>query len=233
LTIDPRDEMLRFLREHQPYPVREYFSKGAAAVSQFEDVLTTAGRSYHQIDSILEFACGYGRMTRFLVHQMPRHKITVSDIDARAVDFTARTFGVRGFYSVSDAKELRWAERYDAVLVVSLFSHLTLSVWTPWLKRLYELLNPKGLLLFTTHGLHAYKQLPPEAKALAKQACPGFWFSTFNETHGRLPTDYYGTAYVTDSFVREVVSTHDVGELVGFYAAKLNGFQDVYAIQRP
>jgi SAM-dependent methyltransferase len=232
LTIDPRDEMLRFLREHRANPLQEYFSSGATAVSDFEDMLDKAGRSYDQVDSLLEFACGYGRMTRFLVHRMPRHKITVSDIDVRAVDFTTRTFGVRGFYSTAEAKRLTWNARHDVIFIASLFSHLSRPFWESWLPRLVELLEPAGLLVFSTHGSYALSLLGAETTPCLEETVPGFWFTRSNETYGRLPTDYYGTAYVSDDYVRAFVSSHRLGEMVAFHPAKLWEFQDLYVLRK-
>ena len=74
---------------------------------------------------MLEFACGYGRNVRHLVRRFPRATITVSDIDGGAVAFASGRFGVCGRLSASEPEALLWDDRYDLIVVPSLFSHLS------------------------------------------------------------------------------------------------------------
>ena len=231
-TIDPRDEMYRFVHDHTAHPLRSYFASGEAMLSTLDDVLMETGRRYANVHSFLEFASGYGRFTRHLIQRMERSKITVADIDTGAVDFARQTFQVRGIYSVSTAETLTCYERYDVIFVASLFSHLSLTFWEPWLQRLYSLLLPGGLLIFSTHGAYALTQLGSGIKKSLEEPAPGFLFTKSNETHGRLSTEYYGTAYVSEEYVRSTVSSRRLGEVVGFRPTELWKFQDIYVVER-
>ncbi len=143
--------------------------------------------------------------------------------------FVRRKFAVDGFYSVTAAEDLVHDGRYDVIVVVSPFSHLSIEDWTPWLKRLYAMLNQDGVLLFSTLGAQDYSAVGGrafEAKA------EGFLYNPENETRGRLVGEHYGAAYVTEGYVEGVVSALPSARLLGYWPAALNHFQDVYVVQR-
>ncbi len=123
--IDERDEMYQFSAAHPSShtsdPVAEYFKIGEIIVDCLVDVLDDIDYNVNKIHSFLDFACGYGRSIRFLVHRIPKDKITVADVDKSAVDFCKNTFGVKGFYSVMDPEKLYHNDKYDIIYVVSLF----------------------------------------------------------------------------------------------------------------
>jgi SAM-dependent methyltransferase len=184
--------------------------------------------------SFLEFACGYGRFTRFLVRRLEPAKITVSDISRAAVDFQRRAFGVQGFYSTESAANLHHDRCYEVVFVASLFSHLSIAHWTPWLVRLYGLVAPGGLLIFSTHGNYTRDVVFGEGyRDQLETAAPGFTFLRTNETGGRLSTGYYGNTFVTSEFVRSQVRENGLGSLVGEYPNSLWGTQDCYVVSKP
>jgi SAM-dependent methyltransferase len=244
-VIDPRDEMYRFIAEHWDWPyhatlmadrayaLHGYLGSGDRHIRELEDVLAEAGRSLPQVSSLLEFACGHGRMTRFLVHRLDRSRITVSDINPSAVAFTCDTFGVQGFCSVEDPRDLRHNGRYEVIFVGSLFTHLSHAYWGAWLERLYSLLSDKGLLIFSTHGLRVLRDgiYRGEGKFQVETAADGFFFIQANETDGRLPTRYYGTSFVTESYVKGFVQANALGKLKSVHPAKLN-FQDIYVLEK-
>jgi cyclopropane fatty-acyl-phospholipid synthase-like methyltransferase len=211
---------------------RMYFQGGEWNAAEVEKVLRDHGISLRDAGSVLEFACGWGRVTRHLVHLVDPARITVSDIDHRAVDFVRSRLGVRGFPSTPTAAELEHAGRYDVIAVVSLFSHLALGDWGPWLRKLGELLAPDGVLLLSTLGMHAFAVNTSEADRPAfRTETDGFLFRAVNETGGRLDAAHYGVAYVDDAYVRRAAAEHFPGRFVAFCPRALNGFQDVYVLR--
>jgi hypothetical protein len=166
------------------------------------------------------------------VHRINPSKVTVSDTDRRAVDFVTKTFGVRGFYSSPRAEELTHDGAYDVIVVVSLFSHLPVQHWSPWLKSLNEMLNSRGFLVLSVLGRHAWDVNVSDADRKAFQVkAEGFLYGEENETRGRLSTDDYGVAYVSEQFVQGAVSESFAGGFVKACPRALNGFQDVYVLQ--
>jgi 2-polyprenyl-3-methyl-5-hydroxy-6-metoxy-1,4-benzoquinol methylase len=237
--IDAGDDLLHYSIEgasevHSSFRyfrgVQWYFNGGEWNAAEVEDVLRYAGHSLHDAGSVLEFACGYGRVTRHLVRRISPSRITVSDIDRAAVDFVKARFGVDGFYSASTPEQLVHDRRYDVIVVVSFFSHLPEDSWGPWLRRLHGMLEPDGLLLFTTLPLDAGGGEVAEADREGFQR--GFLFHVQNETRGRLDSEQYGTASVSPEYVEQAAAANFDGRLLKHCPREFNGVQDAYVLQR-
>lgn len=236
--ISPLDEMYRLWAEGQhdvPNLARiKYFQNGRAVVLDLARILEQQLFTPFPQKRLLDFASGYGKVTRFLVTLFDPGQITVSDIDPRAVDFIRATFHTRGFPSVTSPSDLHHTEEYDLVLVISLFSHLPLEACEAWLVKLYGLLSPGGILLFTTHGISVYQSLEPGVREEdVRRITQGFYYRKANETFGRLDVAEYGTAYVSDDYIKELICSCRLGRLCGFYPRGIDDFQDVYVVQRP
>jgi SAM-dependent methyltransferase len=226
--IHEEDEMYLFFTthpQHKDHPIQSYFESGEGMMHCLNEILLKAGTSFNQIDSFLEFACGYGRFTRHLIEKIDSKRVTVSDIYQKAVDFQKKAFGVRGFYSKTNPEELDIPGRYDVIFVASLFSHLPCKNWGRWINKLYSALNEGGLLIFSTHGTACMENaddIPEE----------GFLFLPISESNS-LSCDEYGTTYVTNDFVASVVK-RETGQDIEFMVEKfLWTYQDVYVVRRP
>ncbi len=199
-NIHPNDQMFNFIastRGNGAVAYSEYFTSGAQLLKILEQIVKWKFGSFERVGSLLDFASGYGRLTRFLVHAMPPDHIWVSDIQADAVTFQQAEFGVNGFVSASDPADLPCDRTFDCIFVASLFSHLPGTTLTAWLKKLYSLLRPGGLLAFSVND---ESRLPvgltmPES---------GFWFGKASEV-ASLDTEDYGTTFVTEANVRDAI----------------------------
>jgi SAM-dependent methyltransferase len=109
--------------------------------------------------SILDFACGYGRILRTLKAAFPEAELTACDINRDAVDFCARAFGATPIYSEEDPQKVALDGEFDLIWVGSLFTHLSGHRWTEFLDLLEPVLVPDGLLLFTTNGRNVQVEL--------------------------------------------------------------------------
>ena len=142
LEIDPRDEMLAFLMEiNQGDPDRAlflYFLSGLSIADTLGQLLLWRFGGWERVGSVLDFASGYGRVTRFLLRDLPPGKVWISDVYEGAVEFQSRRFGVHGLVSTLRPEDFSPAERFDAILVTSLFTHLREERFAGWLRRLEE-----------------------------------------------------------------------------------------------
>ena len=91
-------------------------------------------------------------MTRFLVREVPPERIWVADVYAGGVRFQEERFGVHGIVSTIRPEDFACAERFDAILVTSLFTHLPDERFVAWLRVLLGLLAPGGMLAFSAHS---------------------------------------------------------------------------------
>lgn len=199
--ISPDDDIFRFFANHPSSlnPIRDYLSDGWRTLCELHKILETVDRPLGRHTTFLEFACGFGRFSRHLAGALPPGALHVSDIVPGSVDFLREQLGVDGFYSTAAPEALRAPTRYDAIFVLSLFSHLPRSTWGRWLQSLYALLAPKGLLIFTTHGTRSAQ--------LAGISLPadGFAFFPTSESSA-LSGEEYGCTYTAPDFVHRTIA---------------------------
>ena len=174
--------------------------------------------------SVLDFAAGFGRATRFLAARLPAGAVAAAEIAPDAAAFHRDVLGVDGLVSTREPADFDAGRRFSAILAASLFSHLPRAAFDAWLARLYGLLEPGGFLLISTHG-------PELLGDPAADWSRGLVFRPESETR-RLSRDEYGTAYVTEGFVRE--SARRAGaephESVLAFPRGLCAHQDVYLV---
>lgn len=153
---------------------------------------------YDKLNTVLDFASGYGRLTRALVQKLPADRIHVADIYSDAIAWQVATFGVNGVISVPDPAQLNHHGQHDIVFVGSLFSHLPTELFHRWLARLYALVSPGGVLAFSVHD----ETFLPPGEAMDNSGLRYFR----NSESGSLDHDIYGMSYVTEAFVGKAIS---------------------------
>jgi SAM-dependent methyltransferase len=176
--------------------IRHYMRTGKEFLDSVDQIVKWRFGGFDRIGSFLDFACGYGRFTRFLVNKLPAERVWVSDISPAAVSFQEDQFHVHGVVSALQPDNVEFDRRFDCVFVLSLFSHLPEATFTPWLRKLFGLMNETGVLIFTVHDESMRPDLSmPES---------GFWFAENSEIDTISKRDY-GTTIVTEAFVRAAI----------------------------
>jgi SAM-dependent methyltransferase len=122
--------------------------------------------------SLLEFAAGYGCVSRHLRDVLPQADITACDIHDEAVRFIEDRFRVKAVSSTSDPDKLSLGRKFDIVFALSFFSHMPKESWTRWLRALARHTAPDGEIIFTTHGLRSVQFFPD-----CQLDADGFWFN--------------------------------------------------------
>ncbi|HEX2122189.1 MAG TPA: class I SAM-dependent methyltransferase [Thermoanaerobaculia bacterium] len=219
-AIDERDDMLDFAMQLFGYDrdaaLTSYFQNG---LEQFEIVKHIAAWRERPLRRMLDFASGYGRLTRFLVHEKLAEEITVSDILEGGMEFQARQFGVRAILSSALPENFAAPEKYDLIFVASLFTHLPPATFGPWLRRLAELLEPEGLLVFSVHD----ESIAPQ------KVGEGIDFAEHSESRVLDASDY-GSTWVTESYVRAQVAEIGTNFSCERLPRGLSDWQDLYVI---
>lgn len=229
LAIDARDEMLGFLVQNlegdRERALFGYFRSGLSIADSMLQILRWRFRDLSGI-RVLDFASGYGRITRFLLRDLAPEQVSVSDVYADGVRFQQERFGVHGIVSTVRPEDFRCGERFDAILVTSLFTHLPEERFIQWLRVLFGLLRPGGMVLFSTHDpglLEPCPEMPPS----------GLLFQEISES-GSLDTRDYGSTWVTEAFVRGAVARVDPSASVHRLERGLCNYQDLYvAVAEP
>ena len=200
-VIDPRDDIFHFFTRHPiaRNPVREYLSDGWRTLSELMLLMEQAGASLTDMKQVLEFAAGYGRFTRHLVKAIPG-RVTCADVLPGTVEFVRDEFGVEAFYSNHDPAEIAYPRQYDLVFVLSLFTHLPVRMWAPWLQSLARAVRPGGLLVVSVHN----EAVAPYLGVTFGD--DGTYFVASSESPS-IDGEVYGTTFTTREFVENSVMT--------------------------
>jgi len=228
LNIARDDDMFTFglgLSESAAITAVGYFREGMSMVDLIQKVAVWRFGDWGRVGSVLDFAAGYGRSTRFLVQHLPADHVTVSEIQRDALEFQERELRVKTLPSTSDPDALQSPDTFDVVFVASLFTHLPDSTFAKWLAKLWTLVAPGGVLVFSVHD---------EAINRAGVALEdGFAFIPMSEV-ASISVEEYGTTFTTEGYVRrrlEEAIGGDAGAAIRLPRA-LCFEQDVWVVPR-
>jgi SAM-dependent methyltransferase len=141
--VAPQDRMWEYNPE-------AYFAAGPAALRCIRLAMLASGRD--EFSSVLDFACGHGRVLRTLKAAFPDAAFTATDIIVRGVRFCAETFGATGVIANVNPAETELEGPFDLIWCGSLLTHVGADAWTATLELWDRTLGPGGLAVFTTHG---------------------------------------------------------------------------------
>ena len=227
-AICDQDEMYLFALANHGTPDRaciRYYFNGHRILDTVRQVLQWHFGELDRISSFLDFASGYGRFTRFLVQDIPPKNVWISDIYAQAVQFQIEQFGVQGIISTTYPQDYPIQQSFDGILACSFFSHLPEATFLTWLQKLYSLLSPQGILMFSVHDREL---LPPHFNISTSDIL----FIPNSESRS-LDVNEYGTSYVGESFVAQSLKTISQGEAVYSRIPQgICGYQDLYLVTR-
>ncbi|MHB1535742.1 MAG: class I SAM-dependent methyltransferase [Acidimicrobiales bacterium] len=142
----------------------------------------------------LDLGCGYGRVLRHLVVDLPSVHWTAADVDRSAVRFCRREFGVAGVVCSGVMNETRFPEApFDVVWMGSLLTHLPPAAAQDMWALLRANMHSGGLLALSTHGPACLDHIEDLVPNGSKQA-------------GRLSSDLAvsGVAYVRYPHYRRI-----------------------------
>lgn len=229
--IHPNDEMFHRViaiayKNNPDVAYFKYLESGKRTLDVVRQIADQVFGGFANIPSYLEFACGHGRFTRYLLQEMPAECITVSDIYPDAVSWHQETFGVRGFNSFPDPALVKEDRKHRMIVAGSLFSHFPDGLFGRWLHTLYDMLDEDGILVLS---LHSDRQLP-QGKSMEGKALQ---FYNFSESK-TLTHDIYGQSYVTDAYMLDQIRAVTGRANPDFALLKKTFYenQDVYVIGR-
>jgi SAM-dependent methyltransferase len=201
-----------------------YFESGKSSAEQAsaiykEHVARPPGR-------VLDFACGYGCVTRHLPGVLPGSKVFACDVLESCVTFVSKCLGFRTLQSSKIPEELVINKRFDLIIVLSLFSHLPERTFSRWLRQIVRLAAPGGIVLFTTHGRISAQQFgnPP-------LTADGFWHDPRKE-HPNLDASNYGLSICSREYCEVCIEEIKDVKLIDYREGFWWGHQDVYVLRK-
>lgn len=120
-------------------------------VSMYRDGLDFFCKSVaNEHAAILELACGPGNITKYVLNQRPKFKITATDLSANMLEL-AKANSPEAEFDLLDCRKIETLNRkFDAIICGFCLPYLTKSETTKLLKDAYATLNESGILYLST-----------------------------------------------------------------------------------
>jgi SAM-dependent methyltransferase len=203
-----------------------------AGATSFQRIMSIL---YHFFDrprpcKILDWGCGCGGVGRYFSGDQ-EFVYSGVDIDFDNIDWCTANIPDGGFVRVAPLPPTNFPENeFDAVIGISVLTHLNERVQLAWLEELSRILRPRGVAVLTVLGCQALaKENLSEDNSIISE---GFSFSKDQSSIGEIIGDqeYYGTAYHTFDYVaRRWAQFFDV---VAYIPAGLS-HQDIVVLRKP
>ena len=167
--------------------------------------------------SVLDFGCGWGRLTRYLARDVAPGRLYGCDPVQGILD-VGRADGVPAVLAVSDflPETLPFDERFDLGFAFSVFTHLSEEAHRHSLRALHRSLRPDGILVVTIRPpayLRESELMQPVLETLGPEpqralARAGYFFAPHAATPVHPQYDgrgeiHYGETVITMAYVHE------------------------------
>lgn len=210
----------------------ERFAMGGAMIfKNAEHLLRQLGHTWGDFPQILDWGCGAGRLTRYLVSDTSS-AVTGIDIDADNIAWCQATY-TRARFEVVPLRPPTSLEggRFNLVFGLSVLTHLQESDQFAWLAELHRLTIPGALLLLSVQGptQYAYNGFPPKTYREIQDV--GYLDLQRDNALDEVVSDkeYYRSAMQSRSYITERWGRFF--EIVGFFDA-IAGLQDFVVLRR-
>jgi SAM-dependent methyltransferase len=123
-------------------------------VMNLKRYLAAAGVSWESLRSILDFGCGSGRLLVGWHLDDPGRSLSGCDINSQLVGWARSSLpGSLAFHQISKEPPTAFRDgSFDFISVVSVFTHSSFPLQERWVRELWRILKPGGILLATLHG---------------------------------------------------------------------------------
>jgi len=208
------------------------------------------GLDLRQPANVLDFGCGVGRQLLQLARRYPKLSLSACDVNGRSIAYLQRAYPKIDSYASAFSPPLKYPDaKFDLVLSVSIFSHLSITDNPIWLKELARVTRPGGLCCLTILGSHAMglhasggPGATDQSKLLEEQ---GYLFQNYERPDfQRVATELwdkgntlhlikedYGNTYLSEGFVRKNWDNSDF-ELRQFIPGIIDQQQDLVVLKR-
>jgi SAM-dependent methyltransferase len=228
--LHPEDYILHFVLNQsrdKMTALEDYYTTGRTSAQNLRDILaedTTLGPGSNF--QLLEFASGYGCVTRHLAELFPSMTLTSCDIHSQAIDFISKEMKVDTAISNLEPEQFTLGRQFDVVFALSFFTHMPDRTYGPWMQALFRHVRPGDYFIFTASGDKVIAQTPT---AISHE---GFGFFTHSE-QGDLDAEEYGSTLSTPFYVTRRIHRLLQAPLVSLRTAYWWARQDTYVVKRP
>jgi SAM-dependent methyltransferase len=203
-----------------------------AGLTSFQRIMSILNRFFDRPHpcKILDWGCGCAGVGRYFSGDQ-EFVYTGVDIDFDNIEWCKANIPDGGFVPVAPLPPTNFAENeFDAVIGISVLTHLNERVQLAWLEELSRILRPHGVAVLTVLGCQALarEELSEDNSVISE----GFSFYNDQSLIGDIigDQDYYGTAFHTFDYVeRRWARFFDI---VAYIPAGLS-HQDIVVLRKP
>ena len=118
-----------------------------------ESYARAAGRPINESTRVLDFGCGWGRMLRPFLNRVDAQNLYGADVRSESVQYARELNPFSQFFVVDGMPPMPFEDSsFDLIIAYSVFSHLNEDVSREWVKEITRVIQPGGLVFFTTQG---------------------------------------------------------------------------------
>jgi SAM-dependent methyltransferase len=198
--------------------------------------LEAADQPWDTVERWLDFGCGYGRVTRYLLERVPTKGVWGTDLLPEAVRFCAKEFGVHPLPDLAADEPV--AGGFDLTYAISVYIHISSADANQLTKLLTGALAPGGLLVATTQGPRVGPQPRPVRAYFAlgrSEFVDQFTTAGYRYIpHAHSRDSSYSMASTTRSGVEQRFARQATwpSNRCSYEPAGLDGHQDLYVYRR-
>lgn len=136
-----------------------FLESGKRGVQTLVEILARQRITLDQLEQILDFGCGCGRVIRHL-GEYETVKLHGTDYNKTAIVWCDENLNFAEFGSNLMEPPTRYrTHSFDLIYAFSVFTHLIEPLQQLWMIELCRILRPNGYLIITVHGDHYIPQL--------------------------------------------------------------------------
>jgi SAM-dependent methyltransferase len=145
--------------------IERFLRSGELQAVYLRDLLAVAGSPLEQMDAILDFGCGCGRIARWF-SDASHPQVHGCDYNRELIGWCAEHLDFMRATATGLEPPLPYPDRtFDFSYAFSVFTHLTVELAERWLAEIERVVKPGGLIWFTVHGESYRERLLPEQLA--------------------------------------------------------------------
>jgi SAM-dependent methyltransferase len=203
-----------------------FLRSGGSQADLVRDLVRDDGTAIEELDAILDFGCGCGRILRHW-SGLEHTRVYGCDIEPRMVEWCAANLPFANVEVTELSPPLPYAAAtFDLLYAFSVFTHLSEGLQHAWIDEARRVLRPGGYLLISTLGEYyvSRKRLSESERASFAR---GELVVLYERSAGTsLCSAYHPPEYVRDTLARGL-------DVVAFRPAVAGGGHDVHLLRKP
>lgn len=185
-----------------------------------------------QLRRILDWGCGCGRLTAYLMEAFGQAHVYGCDIDPEAIFWANLYLQPGAFLAIEPEPPTPYPESYfDLVVGCSVCTHLDRRRQERWIAEIRRLLVPGGVALLSVHGMYAATFGMDQEGIQQLQSCGILDGWDDPALDGIAPPGYYRSVYQTECFTREAWGRYLT--ILSWCERAMGNFQDLVVLTKP